>query len=76
MQSVINIQLIQEYIEKNSISKTEFCRRCKISYRVFQNIMSGQTKLRLISVFQIANLLKVSLDSLIIRVVKKIYNKK
>jgi len=76
MQSVINVQLIQEYIEKNSISKTEFCRRCKISYRVLQNIMSGQTKLRLIPVFKIANLLKVSLDSLIIRVVKKIDNKK
>lgn len=58
MTNLINIELIRDYIAKNNLSKTKFCRLCKINISTLNRIFSGGN-FNLIAIFKIARVLKV-----------------
>lgn len=41
----INVEIINEYIKANNLSKTEFCKQCKISASTFYRLMQGKDNL-------------------------------
>ena len=64
MNEKINIQLIETFIKENKLSKTRFCKLCKISPRSYQKIVSGDFRIRLTSLFKIARTLRVPICTL------------
>ena len=56
----LNIKLIIEYIEKNSLTRKEFCQQCKISISTFYRIINGKD-FRLDALFKIAKIMNLKL---------------
>lgn len=60
MEQLVNVTLINEYIETNRLTEKEFCKQCKISTSAFYKIMEGKD-FNLISLFRIAKRMNVDL---------------
>lgn len=65
MEKVINVQLIEDYIQTNGLSKTAFCRRCKIGKETFQKIKTNQDA-RFVTLFKIARVMNVQIPQLLL----------
>lgn len=63
MENLIRTDLIVNYMNENGLSKTQFCKLCKISVSTFNRILNGEN-IRLISLFRIAKTMKVKLHQL------------
>ena len=59
MKYLINIEIIEKYMLKNRISKTKFCKMCKISPSTLNKIMTGYDNFRIIALFKIAKVIKI-----------------
>ncbi len=62
----INVPLIETYIRKNKLSKTAFCKKCKISYLTLQKIYSDNFNGNILVLFKIARVLKVGIKDLFV----------
>ena len=65
MKIKLNINLIENFIKEKKITKTKFCKMCKISYSVYLKIMQNNLKIRLINIIKIANLLDLKIEKLV-----------
>ena len=54
----INVQLIEDFIKKNHLTKTSFCRLCKISLSRLHSILSGKD-IYISALFRIANIMNI-----------------
>ena len=59
MKNKINIEIIEKFIKENKISKTAFCKMCKISLSTLNKIMTNDDSFRIIALFKIAKVIKV-----------------
>lgn len=59
MQVMIKKELIEEYLKRENISKTEFCKRSRISPEVYNKIMSDKENYRIDALFRVAKTLGV-----------------
>ena len=59
MKYLINIVIIEKYMMKNRISKTKFCKMCKISPGTLNKIMAGYDNFKIIALFKIAKVIKI-----------------
>lgn len=66
MNNVINIDLILEYIKQNNLSKTQFCKKCKVSPVTFNKILKGDKDVQFKSILKIAIVMRCRLDKLFI----------
>lgn len=57
--SGIDTGFLENYLKDNKLSKTAFCKKCKISAKTFEKIISGQTNFRLVAIFRIAHALDI-----------------
>lgn len=64
MTSLLKIEMIESYMLKNNLSKSSFCKLCKIDWETLKKIYSGEN-IRLITVYKIASVLKVRMSELI-----------
>lgn len=60
----INVEFLENYLKENHLSKTAFCKKCKISLETFDKIMSGKTNFRLVAIFRIARFLEIDFRTL------------
>ncbi len=60
----INIGLIGNFIETNKLSKTKFCKLCKISYGTMQKIFLNKYNFKINSLFKIARIMKIEVCKL------------
>lgn len=67
MKNYINIKLIEEYLKLNFISKTRFCKLCKISPKTYKKIMSGSTDFDIFALLKIAREINVELYEMFVR---------
>lgn len=58
IRGVININLINNYIKTNNLSKTKFCKICNISLYTFNKIIT-ERDFAVIELFKIADVIKV-----------------
>ncbi|MDE5592365.1 MAG: hypothetical protein K2I75_00255 [Clostridiales bacterium] len=65
MDNAVNIALIDSYIKANNLSKTKFCKLCKISVYTFNKIMTDQD-FDMINLFRIAKTMGVHICKLLI----------
>ncbi len=59
MKNTIKTELIENFIKDNSLSKSKFCKLCKISQSTLNKIMTNSENFRIIALFKIAKVLKI-----------------
>ena len=59
MKNTIKTELIENFIKDNSLSKSKFCKLCKISQSTLNKIMTNSENFRIIALFKIARVLKI-----------------
>ena len=59
MKNTIKIEIIKNFMLKRGISKTKFCKMCKISPSTLNKILSNDDNFYIIALFKIAKVIKV-----------------
>lgn len=59
MKNTIKTELIENFIKDNNLSKSKFCKMCKISQSTLDKIMTNNENFRIIALFKIARVLKI-----------------
>ena len=59
MKNKIKTEIIKRFIEENKISKTTFCKMCKISPSTLKKIFNKDDNFRIIALFKIARVIKI-----------------
>jgi predicted transcriptional regulator len=59
MKNTIKTEIFENYIKENNLSKTKFCKLCKISLSTFKKIMAHEDNFRIIALFKIAKVIKI-----------------
>jgi len=63
MANVVDVQKIKQFIEQNSLTKTRFCKLCKIGIATLNKIYGGKD-FNLIAAFKIAKVMNVRVSEL------------
>ena len=64
MKNIIKTELIIDYLKSNNLSKSKFCKLCKISYRTLNKILLGDTNFEVIALFRIAKMLGIQIHTI------------
>lgn len=59
MKNTIKVELIENFIKDNNLSKSKFCKMCKISQSTLNKIMTNNENFKIIALFKIARVLKI-----------------
>ncbi len=59
MKNTIKTEIIEKFMLENKISKTKFCKMCKISPSTLNKIMTNNDNFGIIALFKIARVIKV-----------------
>ena len=59
MKNTIKTKLIENFIKENNLSKSKFCKMCKISQSTLNKIITNNENFRIIALFKIARVLKI-----------------
>ena len=59
MKNIIKTELIENFVKENNLSKSMFCKMCKISQSTLNKIMTNSENFRIIALFKIARVLKI-----------------
>ena len=59
MKNMIKVEIIEKFMLENNISKTKFCKMCKISPNTLNKIMSNDFNFEIIALFKIAKVIKI-----------------
>ncbi len=62
----IDSEKINQFIQDNCYSKSAFARKCNISTKLLDKILSGNTNVRFTGLMRIADLMGVNLEDLLI----------
>ena len=54
-----NIWMIYDFLEKNKLNKTQFCKLCKISVYVLNKILHNKNNIYMSSLFKVARTLGI-----------------
>ncbi len=65
MDNAVKTALINSYIKANNLSKTKFCKLCKISVYTFNKIMTNQD-FDMVNLFRIAKIMGVHICKLLV----------
>ena len=64
MKNTIKIEIIEKFMIKNKISKTTFCKMCKISPSTLNKIITKDNNFRIIALFKIARVIKIQVHQM------------
>lgn len=63
MKDTINVTMIENYRKENNLTKTSFCKLCKISVSTYNKILKGEN-FNATALFKIARVLNVHIHQL------------
>lgn len=66
MSAMVKTELINNYINENNLSKTAFCKLCKISLTTLNNILANKGNIRILAIFKISRAMKIKISELLI----------
>ena len=64
MKNTIKIEIIEKFMIKNKISKTTFCKMCKISPSTLNKIITKDNNFRINALFKIARVIKIQVHQM------------
>lgn len=59
MKNTIKTEIIENFLFENKLSKTKFCKMCKIGPSTLNKIMTNNDNFGIIALFKIAKVIKV-----------------
>lgn len=59
MKDRIKAEIFLDYMKKEGLSKSAFCKKCKISYTTLQKILNNDWNFGITALFRIARVIKV-----------------
>ena len=59
MKNTIKTEIIEKFMLENKISKTKFCKMCKIGLNTLNKIMNNDYNFEIIALFKIARVIKL-----------------
>ena len=59
MKNTIKTEIIEKFMLENKISKTKFCKMCKISLSTLNKIMANDESFGMVALFKIARVIKI-----------------
>ena len=59
MKNTIKTEIIEKFMLENKISKTKFCKMCKISPNTLNKIIANDFNFEIIALFKIARVIKI-----------------
>ncbi|MGN0960988.1 MAG: helix-turn-helix domain-containing protein [Christensenellales bacterium] len=62
----INIKLIENFIKENHLTKSKFCKMCKIGLSTLNKILANSENFRIVALFKIAKVLNIYIYQLFI----------
>ena len=65
MKNIIKYEVIEKFIKDKKLSKTKFCKLCRVQYRTFKKIMSNDFHFRVKTLFRIAKFMNVEVVELL-----------
>ena len=66
MKNSVNTEMIKSYMKDNNISKTQFCKTCKISIGTLNKILSGDMNFAINALWKISHVLGIRMCQLFI----------
>jgi len=66
MEKLIKTEVIESYIKEKGISKTKFCKICKISFSTFKKILNNDRNFGIVALFKIARVMKINICDIFI----------
>ena len=64
MKNMIKVEIIEKFMLENNISKTKFCKMCKISPNTLNKIMTNKFNFEIIALFRIARIIKIEVHQM------------
>ena len=64
MKNMIKVEIIEKFMLENNISKTKFCKMCKISPNTLNKIMANNFNFEIIALFRIARIIKIEVHQM------------
>ena len=58
-------ELVYGFMNENNISKSKFCKMCKISYSTFLKILESKSNFRISALFKIARVLNLQVYQIV-----------
>jgi len=55
----VKTDVIENYLKENKLSKSKFCKQCKIGYRTLSKILNRDYSFKLSKLFKVANAMGV-----------------
>ena len=65
MKKIIKVHIIEKFMKDNNLSKTKFCKMCRISLATYDKILQNKTNYRIVALFKVARIIKVNVYNLI-----------
>lgn len=63
---MIKTEVIKIYLKENELSKSAFCKKCKISFTTLKKVLEQDTSYNLVALFKIAHVLKIRVCELFV----------
>lgn len=64
MEKIMKIEMIEDFMTQNKLSKTKFCKICKISVSTLNKILNNQTNVGIVALFKICRVMKIQICNL------------
>lgn len=64
MKENIKMEVIEQFMKEKGLTRTQFCKLCKISYGVFLKIERGEATVRISALFRIAKIMGIPIKEL------------
>ena len=71
MNKYVNSEIIKAFIEKNNLSKTQFCQRCHISVQTLNKVLRKEGDCFIGTIFKIVKAMEIKISQIIIKNDKK-----
>ena len=66
MGNTINVEIVKNFMQGKNISKSKFCKMCKISPSTLNKIMTNDDSFRIIALFKIARVINIQVHQMFV----------
>lgn len=64
MKEIIKTELIDQFIKEQGLTRTRFCKLCKMSYGTFVKIRRGECNVKMNAIFRMARVMRIKVHEL------------
>lgn len=66
MKNIINVSLIEDYMTKNNLSKSSFCKKCHIATKTYEKIINNDYTGSVLALWKISQQMNIRISELFV----------